>query len=152
MKKIEMLLVAMLLAFILFAVMLIATNANAKSYSGFNRHSDEISILQEMDQGYVVIVTAGAIIASRCDNVVMIIGGAVKVADRLGVNGDRLFKAMMANLSAKMDQPYEHDDIIPSVTRLADEIRLSINHELETNKTETCSKWTAALRGVGILE
>lgn len=52
----------------------------------------------------------------------------MKLADKMGVEGAKIWDAARAALLAKMDQPYERSDLIPEVTR---EVTAAMNDNAE---------------------
>lgn len=123
---------------ILFAVAILSTGAKAAP-------------LTDSDQSYIVAVSASAIVASRC-SATMVPSSAIKLADKLGVNAEILYPAIMAAVKANANLPYERADMIPEVTSLLVHTMIEITGDLMKDQKTTCSQWVGGLRLLGMVQ
>jgi hypothetical protein len=126
----------------LFAIaVLLATTAPAKAEA-----------LTTQEKGFVVNMTAGLLVTTRCGAKV-VPGGMVRLADRVGIDGARLTDAVTAAIMAQgKDLPYNREDLIPAVTQLVVAAYTDIGADIDRNNAKNCAKWTKTLRENGVVE
>ncbi|MEK9285438.1 MULTISPECIES: hypothetical protein [unclassified Bradyrhizobium] len=73
----------------------------------------------------------------------------MKTADKLGVDGVRIWDASRAALMAIMDQEYDRRDIIPEVTQI---VRSSLETNIDDAKTGKICKYTGKFETMGWLK
>jgi hypothetical protein len=97
-------------------------------------------------------MTAGLLVTNRCGAKV-INGGMVRLADRAGVDGERLTDAVTAAMLAQgKDLPYDREKLIPAVTRLMVDANVEIGADIDRDKAKNCAKWMKTLRENGVIE
>jgi hypothetical protein len=107
--------------------------------------------LTNPEKGFVVNMTAGLLVTSRCGAKV-VPGGMVRLADRAGINGARLTDAVTAAILAQgKDTPYNREDLIPAVTQLVADAYVEIGADIDRN-AKNCAKWMKTLRENGVIE
>jgi hypothetical protein len=108
--------------------------------------------LSSQEKGFVVNMTAGLLLASRCDAKI-VNGGMARLADRVGVDGERFTDAVTAAMMAQgKNLPYDREKLIPDVTRLMIAAYVEIGSEIDRNKAKTCALFMKTLRENGVVE
>jgi hypothetical protein len=108
--------------------------------------------LSPQEKGFVVNISAGLLVTTRCGAKV-INGGMVRLADRAGIDGERLTDAVTAAILAQAkDLPYKREDLIPAVTQLVVAAYVEIGADIDRNNAKNCAKWMKTLRENGVIE
>ena len=107
--------------------------------------------LTNMEKSYVVNGTIGILTMTLCE-AKPVKDGLVKLADRNGLDNEKLSKAVVAAMEANMNGDYDRDDLIPAVTQLLGSAIIEFSEGFAKDKKGTCSKWITVLRNNGIVQ
>lgn len=119
------------------------------STSSFSPINAATTNLSDIDKGFVVTGIVSVMMSLHC-KANLVNGGMLKLAERFGIDSDPLNRAVMATMKAQSDQPYDSNDLIPSVTTLILSTYADVQNELQNDKIATCSKYINLLQRIGV--
>ncbi len=110
-----------------------------------------ITSLTDIEKGYVIMAAATMQAAELC-GVDVVTDGMTKFGDKIGIDTDKMSKAIIATVAASAGAPYEHGDLIPAVTQAFRTTSAQIYTDIKANKTKVCAQWVGTLREWGTVK
>jgi hypothetical protein len=126
---------------------LLATTALACLLSG----TAIAGTLREADVAYISAAVGMMRVTSDCPGYELINGGLMGFADTNGVDGEKIGGAVVQIIKIKAGVPYNHDLVIPEVTRAFNGAWKEIDTFEAVDRVAFCWRWGGVLTKKGII-
>jgi hypothetical protein len=103
------------------------------------------------DREFIALATISFAVMQKCDGYEFIDGGAKRAADQVGADFDTYGPAAMNAIFAIVGWDYDHDKLIPAVTRQVRSNLEELMGELKKGNGYFCRKYGAVMLNVGYM-
>lgn len=94
--------------------------------------------LSEQELAYAAMHTTSVYVMTVCPKYGYDLEASKKVADRIGVDRDKIVAAFGAAFSAQLGVKYDREDLIPEVTRIMNLALVGIEKEYKSDRANFC--------------